>query len=439
MRDADFKTLEARWHELYSSYATIKAALPPVVRREWTNRKRYHPEPHYFLRQPPRGRVLEDAPTDNRHYYEYGFDAQGRVVIEVERSRYHGAPESYYLYLPDRIEMLTFILRKERRLPGNIVQCYLAEGRVQRLAGVQIFYAQIDPDLPYPAPGQVKPYEGKGVEGAEAAEIWAQLVTQNYAFQWRHEEYLYEQRRLTLIQGGWHTPPLKFTNNSDRFEYDAQKQLQRIVRTHWDGSLYVLYRRRKRGETLASITANAKQKLIESIPAMLAAAHLEEPLYCLNLYYSLMSAGDYFPPEFLPGFERDRQRKMQEHEPGRAEYYLWWYLWDAGEDDDPPEHVAYEPLEITDPDTLEACERLQVEVYMRDNSDLAVKTMYEICRELNKLDWTQYTAVTPDFIVYACDQTEHVAIADSLRLSGASATQIEQWRAKGMVNAKERW
>jgi len=175
----------------------------------------------------------------------------------------------------------------------------------------------------------------------------------------------------------------------------------------------------------------ATQKLVEAIPKVVAAARFDQPLYCLNLYYQRAKAGDYFPPDLLPGFERDRERKLRENPRDRVDADLWWYLWDT--DKDKPEHVPHPTLLITDPETLEACERLDVEVNMRQKSSLAVRTLYQIARELNQLDWSQFAPVTPDFIVYACDQTEHVDIPVSLRRSGATKQQIKDWRKRGML------
>jgi hypothetical protein len=113
---------------------------------------------------------------------------------------------------------------------------------------------------------------------------------------------------------------------------------------------------------------------------------------------------------------------------------LWWYLWS---DDDVPEDIDREAISIEDEETLEACERLNVEVNIRTGEyilNTAVKTLYEICQELNRLDWSQYAPVTPDFIVYACDQTEHVRIPNTLRLSGATEEQIMDWYRRGMLD-----
>jgi hypothetical protein len=441
MHEDDFKALEARWYELYDSYESVKAQMPPVVRWEWTYRARYHPAPSYFLRQPPRGRVLKHLPSDdNRKFFvhEYGFDSQERVVIE----RQHRG-ETYYLYTPDTTEILTFAPVKNRYLLSFLAHFAMPGGRIEREANLKIDYSYIDVSMPYPAPGQIEQYTGKGVEEAEAAEIWSQLLAQQYALFWTLETYHYRGKRLEQIHRAWHLSQKPFNEMTDHFSYDRRNRLQRIVRTYLRGTPDALYSRRRRGETLASITANAKQKLVEAIPKMLAAAGLTDPLYCLNLFHS--DKGNDFPPQFLPGFERDRQRKLQAYEPvnpdGTVHYHvesdLWWYLWDAGEDDDPPEHVPCEPLLITDAETLEACERLQAELYMHPSRETGVATMYEICRKLNRLNWSKFTPVTPDFIVYACDQTEHVEPAESLRLSGASEAQIVDWRSRRILDEEQ--
>src|SRR5437870_1527009 len=116
MRDAIFKTLEARWQELYDQYESVKAALPTVVRWEWTKGERYNPRAFYFERNPPRGRTLKQPPQNKDEKtgcYEYGFDAQNRVIVERQygiESVYiaDGINEAFYHYSTEQIEVITY-------------------------------------------------------------------------------------------------------------------------------------------------------------------------------------------------------------------------------------------------------------------------------------------------------------------------------------------
>jgi hypothetical protein len=431
MREEAFIRLEARWRELYDQYEAVKAKITPVVRWEWTNGKRYDMRPYYFQRNPVRGRVLKKTPTTERekvYKHLYGFDAQGRVVVQTYYT-YYGVWETFYSYTPDEVVMMTFEPYQGRQLLNHISCCAKKLGRVQDCAGLTTDYSYIDRDQTFPSAGQLKPNMGEGLENTTLDNLWIRLSQTQDAMKWSYEVYLYQRGRLIDIHHYSsldHDTPTSETH----FYYNPQGHLQQIWWERKDiDYARLLYQRRKPGETWASLTEAAKQKLVAEIPKVIAAAKLQEPLYCLNLYYFLAKNGDYFPPELLLGFERDRQWKMEKYPPDRIDGYLWWYLWDGEE----PEHVPYEPLEITDADTLAACEALEAEINMRLQSPIAERTLYQIARELNQLDWSKITPVTPDFIVYACDQTEHVNPEDSLRRSGATKEQLKDWRKRGML------
>jgi hypothetical protein len=439
MHELHFKALEDQWHELYDQYESVKTAQPLIVRWEWTRRKRYDPRAYYFQRHAPRGRVLNHLPAndDNKaHKHEYGFDAQNRVVFE----RYYTHPkteETFLVYEPNRIVRLSYQKHQGRFLLSSIAHFILEAQRVMYSAGLSLKYEYVDPTQRFHIFLQDEPYRGEGLDTAQAHDTWQRLSYQTHAMYWNHETYIYNGRQLRLIE--IYNRPSQSTpfETQEHFEYDDQGHLQRIRWERKDGYRgQVRYRRRKRGETFASFVGNAKQKLIETIPQAVAATKFQEPLYGLNLYYDLIKWGDYFPPELWPAFERDRQQKLQGEDRERFQIAgdIWWYLWS---DDDIPEDIQREPIPTEDEDTLEACERLNVEVNTREAEhilDTAIKTLYEICQELNRLDWSQYAPVTSDFIVYACDQTEHVNIADTLRLSGATEEQIQDWYRRGMLD-----
>jgi hypothetical protein len=420
MRDELFKALEARWHELYDQYEAVKAALPPIVRQEWTNRSKYDPRPHHYRFSPPhRGGVKSpEAIAETGFGYEYSFDAQDRVCIE----RYPKRGETFYTYTPDQIEITTYAEYKGRKLLKSIAWARFQSRRMQHYTNLNLNYFYLDKDSQNPMPSDTP----------TADEVWARLSLHQPAIIRGHEEYQYSGRRLTHIRtesiGSFDDPWIAEADLS----YDAKGRLQDIRRDIVVGQIkhhVHVYRKRRPGETLASLAENAKAKLIDMIPKLMAAEQFNEPLYCLNLNYYRAHRGDYFPPELLVGLERNRQRVILDFKPDDRAPYLWWYLWHYDEDDDEPSPR----LDVTDPDTLAACDALDTEINMRLRSDLAERALYEICRALNKLDWSKYAPVTPDFIVYACDQTEHEFIEDALRLSGATEAQIDDWYKRDML------
>jgi hypothetical protein len=433
-REQVFAELEKRWRELYDQYEAVKASLPPVVRWEWANRPRYDPRPFHFLMNPPRGRVIKQQPQDDRqrvYQYEYGFDADGRVCVH----RYYVFAnhwETFYTYTADHIEIMTFGHYQGRYLMNELALCTMQKGRMQHYGGIKVNYYYIDPSLPYPAPGEVNRYVGEGLEKATAEQIWERLSNREHGIVHYNEDYVYERKRLTQIKlySAWSTTGSWNANNDLR--YDERSRLNRITQhVPLKNRMYrrVLYRKRNRGETLETLAEQAKTALIQAIPQIIAAARFDEPLYCLNLYYYRAKNGEYFPPELLPGLERDRQRKLQKYESDHVPGQVWWYLWEY--DDEGNELTPR--FDITDPAVLEACEPLDTEVNMRSRSDYAERVLYKISQALNQLDWSQYAPITPDFIVYTCDQTEHTDLEDSLRLSGATEAQINDWYERGLL------
>lgn len=434
MREELFQLVQSRWRDIYDQYDGIKSSQSPIIRTEWSKGIRYKIPPYYFLCHPPRGRALKQVPqskSEMTFHYEYGFDIQNRIAVK----RYHtpSTPqETFYSYAENKIEMSTFVNFQGRWLLTKLAHYILDGGLIRYFVRLSTNYGYINPSQDFPAPGQIKKYQGEGLQTITADEIWERLSHQNYAISWGYEKYIYHKKRLQSISQYILYPISSAPMEAEfLFEYTDKGKVSKVSWLRSNGYQRAVYYRRKRGETLASLAANAKQKLIATIPQMLADAKLSEPLYCLNLYYFLAKSGDYFPPTFFPGFELDRQRKLRDYTIENALYHIWWFLWDV--EDDEPEHVPCEPLVIQDEETLLACERLDVEINMRDKWQLAVKIFYEICRELNQLDWSLYTPVTEDFIVYACDQTEHIRPEKSLRLCGASKEQIADWIKRGIL------
>ncbi|MBZ0287699.1 MAG: hypothetical protein K8I30_08795 [Anaerolineae bacterium] len=433
MRDELFKTLEARWHELYDQYESVKAALPPVVRREWTTMERYDPRPFYFERHPPRGRALKQSPQndDARSWrYEYGFDNRGEVVVENNQGfSAKFTKETFYTHTPEKIEITTYFEYKGRKLLNAIAWGIMQSGTMRQFVNLSLDYNYGDEEARFPAPMQTERYAAGSTANATAAETWARLSTQRYAARWGYTEYTYDDKRLVRVRYYYIEPQSQPIEGEDKFEYDVKGRLQKINWLRPDGYGRTVYYKRAPGETIPSMTEKVITKLLEMIPKAMAEANFSEPLYCLNLYYFRAKTGSYFPPTLYPGLEKDRQRKLQEHGADRALYYIWWYLWEFDDDD-----VELTPrLHITDPETLEICNRLEVEINSRWAGWRGAKILRQLARELNKLNWSQYAPVTPDFIVYACDQTEHEEIAASLRYSGATKEQLADWRKHGLL------
>ena len=121
---------------------------------------------------------------------------------------------------------------------------------------------------------------------------------------------------------------------------------------------------------------------------------------------------------------------LKEFDKPYAHNEIWAQVWDSDEQDiDDP----YTPYPIEDDETLEACERLQIEVGVRGNKprhDFGLRSLRQVAKTLNKLDWSKVAPVTDDFIVYAYDQE---SLGMALHLSGATPDQISSWRKRGLL------
>lgn len=432
MREEMFKALEARWHELYDQYDTLKSALAQVVRWEWTNRSRYDPRPFHYLINPPRGRVIDPPPENDRpwqNYYEFGFDDAGQVIVERCYYAYKLIYEAFYTYTPDQIEILSYSQHQGLHLLNGIIRCFMTGHRFEHYASLKMNYNYVDTTLPFPAPGEVERYRGESLETASAENLWKRLSEREYAITWNYEEYLYNENRLAYIQTFGRQSSDKFNERQLSLEYDAKGHLQKIRHIGEPARRSLLYRKREPSETRTTLAERVKTKLVEAIPQIVAAAKFTKPLYCLSLnYYSDIIYS--FPPTLLPNFESDRQKTIRDYPPQHVRRGLVYVtIWD----DEAHPDIPYPPLPITDPETLDACENFNADMRRGRAYGYMVRILREIARELNKLDWSQYAPVTSDFIIYDCDDTEHTEIALSLRLSGATKEQLADWRKRGLL------
>jgi hypothetical protein len=421
MRDELFKALEARWHKLYDQYEAVKAALPPIVRQEWTNHSRYDPRPFYYQRHYlPRGRVLKQSPmgtSTQSDSYEYGFDAQGRVITERQYLSY--LYETFYTYKHDQIEITTFLHYRDNIFLIDVTQCAIKAGRMQYYAGLWISFDGITDIAPIDHMKREHfPDDESHVTPAE--EVWAHVSQAQNGIKWEYEEYVYQGRQLTHIREYSRWALSDPFEGEDLIEYDVAGQLQTIIHTAQDGSHHVKYHKRKAGETSTSLRRRAVEKLIEAIPLAIAAKQYTEPLYGLSL-------GEPIPHGLLPGFESYRQQRLRETSPESLKQgALWRFPWDDEAHKDEP----YPPIPITDKETLYACDRLKTDGQINYDHPYRTKIRHEVARALNQLDWSKITPVTADFIVYAVDDID---MTKSLRRSGATKEQLNDWRKRGLL------
>jgi hypothetical protein len=195
--------------------------------------------------------------------------------------------------------------------------------------------------------------------------------------------------------------------------------LVRIDRTYEHGQRSLVYQKRQKGQTFQSIRKEAVQKLVAAITARLAAAHLSEKIYALELNYQKVS--QHFPPYLIPIPESYRLALANSLDPEDR-----WLIYCPI-----PEKGWFYALD--DPAILGTCQLLEQEIQAGEKWDTATAILREIAAQLTRQDWTGIVDVTPDFVAYALDpELEGDQMVEVLR-SSVSQKQINEWKAKGWL------
>jgi hypothetical protein len=396
----------ARWKAAFGEYDELRAgAEPAVVRWEWTNGgERYSPLPLYFRRFPGRARALKEPPAVKAQYREYGLDDQGRPRVRRVYDYQEKASEAFYRYGETLTEIAEF--SPPRRIPLHVQQIFYDQGRVTRYASFRLN-------------GYTPLFSRKG-KNPDALYEWLGPNGRMVIL----EDYVYEGDRLIMVRSyrefpsGSSDPSFQF---DDRFSYDDAGKLQRIERVFSYGVTEVVYQKRAPGETFTSIRAAVTQKMIAAVVERLRAAHIAEKLCCIELAYRAVE--HYFPPYIVLGPESHRQQLLNSGDPD-ARYYIFTPVMDAR-----PDNGLW--LEITDPETLEACQRLEQEIQTGEKWTTATRILREVAAALTRYDWTDILDTTTDFVVFAIDH-EMDDLEAALRAS-VSKEQIRAWKKKGWL------
>ncbi len=420
MFEASLKQVYERWKIAFKQYKMLKASAEASVSRwEWTKGIRYSLRPYYFNRFPGRARILKEAPSGPGYYIYYGFDEKNRVRVErvfnyhylydrerFERHLQHGFKaadsdeETYYSYQDGTAESVQFSMPP--RIPLKIEQVFYLDGRVSRYAffklnGYSSLFSQkgSDPD---------RLYEWLGANGRFKTV----------------EDYHYDNERMVAITSFNETPGLAPHFLEERFSYDEAGKLDRIESFYADGRKQIIYQKRKPGQTFNTIRENAFRKMFSAIVERLKAAHVKEKVYCIELSYQ--SVLQHFPPAIIPGLESYRQSLVSSGMRGMG-YKIFapvlqgqdWFF------------------EISDPDTLAACQQLEQEIQAGEKWDAATQILRQLAAELIHFDWNGILDITPDFVIFAIDHEMESDQLEAILKRSASKEQIREWKKKGWL------
>jgi hypothetical protein len=357
--------LDARFHRLAVEYDVRKAeAEQQVVSWEWASNSRYDPRPLYYERHRfPRGRLLR-----NRGEFQYGRDEAGRVLVEREFTEfagqvkegsyrwlsgtaeaahydhYPGKPPIAYWHLHFTDERLTVF--ESRATQGIFRELYFWNGaRVER---IEVQHSSVSHRAPVREPEPIQiveaDYDDLGVLTAVRVIHRAQPPAQPN----------------DVVEVAYSRPPREW-----KF-----KDLLQLVTTG----------------------------LIEHIPPVLRRYGLDEPAYCVALWWS---PGQFssFPPAIGVGLESERAAWAAAG-PAQVRERAW----------SPAEFRRFaEPaLELNDPDLIRICELLNQEVNRREDDAALRRVLQRVTRTLNERRWADVMPVTADFVVYAVAQDDNL-------------------------------
>ncbi len=160
--------------------------------------------------------------------------------------------------------------------------------------------------------------------------------------------------------------------------------------------------------------------MVPAVVGILKEANIKEKLYCIELSYQ--GVLHHFPPAIIPGLESYRQGLVSS---GKFEkkYEIFAPVL-QGED---------WFFEITDPDTLAACQQLEQEIQAGEKWDAATQILRQLAAELTHYDWSSILDVTPDFVVFAIDHEMEGDQLEAVLKESASKEQIREWKKKGWL------
>lgn len=346
-----------------------------VVRWRWASEGSdlQRPEPLYrqrFAVLAPR--LLDEPPVVPQDEQQYGYDADGHIVV----AREYVGPESF------REELR---VRRARTVEGYrwSETGELSEVNVARFAD-----------------GLIRSYVA----------LWPESRSDSL-HGWSIERYEHDGELVAAIHGeivdAIGDEPLQRSSTLIRASYDALGRLLEL-REHGDEGEKVLYRAPGTGPSMDELQRRVEDRLVETLPKLVAEYASDEALYCLVLHYHLEWP---LPPTVAVGREGERETWMSTiDDPEMLRFTVW----------NPAEFSNYrdETLHWNPADVDPELERAIRAIPENDDggAERARATLNRAARRLQQLDWRSIAPVTDDFVVFAVDY-ELTHLEENLRHS----------------------
>lgn len=280
----------------------------------------------------------------------YGIDALGRVVVDrhyvgLTHGARHLYTEQFFAYDPAWVEGVLYDQHKE---PIAVNRATLSGLRVSELA---------------------KRGRGGGV----------------------FSRYTYDDDRLVRIDQDVIAQSDGTRGWSQWYDvaWDDLGRVAKVTQQTKDSPGYIVFERKQRGESLASLVAELEKQLVAEIPKRVAALALTAPIYSLVLAYDGSGNPD-FPPALGVGLVSERNEWS-------TLSYACDLIWN------PAEYSLYdtETLAVRDPALCALAEKVNRLIDQAGANGVGAKALNRVATSLRTLGWSAIAPVTDDFVIYA--------------------------------------
>lgn len=336
-----------------------------VVQWRWApgDAELQRPEPLFRERfGVPVRRLLEQAPAVPRDEQQYGFDADGSIIVV----RQYVSPGSFREEL--RVPRGETVVGHQWSETGAVSEVNIARYAAGRMRSNVTVWPDNGENFLHGSVMERYDYDGDLV-----TEIHTEMID---AIGDRAP-----QRSLTRVQAS----------------YDPLGRLLELVE-HDDKGEKVLYRARAAGPSMDKLQRRVEDRLVQTLPKLVLGRVGDEPIYCLVLHYEREWP---LPPTVGLGLQRERQAWVDAFDDAQTLKLTVW---------NPAEFSNYAAgnggtanwdLTAVDPELARAVRTIP------ENDEGAPEraraTLNRAAARLQRLDWPLITPVTDDFVVFAVD------------------------------------
>lgn len=183
----------------------------------------------------------------------------------------------------------------------------------------------------------------------------------------------------------------------------------------------------------ASILAQAEDRLVALIPTRVKAIGIQEPVYCLRIwYYGTDTGGDRVPSLMLVK-ESVRRRRIAE-KGANVPHHLW-------SADELTEPSGVYTAEFKDAILAKLCRQWYDQPWGEKPETeelLPIREMVQrVATRLNGLPWDKHVPVTNDFVIFAADASHTFSDDYGEMLASVPRERVELLRSRGFLGTRD--